>query len=727
MIAFAYYLLKVTVCSGLLCGYYWWALRNKTFHQWNRFYLLVCLALSLLAPLLKIQVGNSYASAPTKVFRLLHVIDANSEIIVESRGSSVLSLTAEQYLLLAYTLISTILLFIIITNTARICVILRSFPKTKIGNIYFLNTDARGTPFSFFHYIVWNRNIDMETETGRRIFSHELAHMQQRHTWDKVFLLLLLIPFWINPFFWIIRKELAALHEFAADKKAMEQQDVSALAQLILNTAFPQQHFLFTNSFFQSTIKRRIAMFTKLKNPTVSYFSRILALPVLLFVIASFALKTVPLAAKQNIALDKAITVVIDAGHGDKSGARIENIYEDAIVLSIARKIKGQNKNSKVNIILTRESDQVITLDKRVQIAAENKADLFISIHADISVSRQKDGSVKPTNESGIHIQVPSKNPPYQQQSQVLGSVLVKEFASAYNTQTDLIKTGAYVLNNNVCPSVLIECGYLTNKKDRDYITQDANQIIIANKILDAIERYGVLKNTGTISSSDTLPKLNNKSAYIDTKQDLVIEADSIYNSVDPNNSKVNTKTALIIINEKKVRNETIFRKTIIAKNLKIIEAKEAIKEFGKEAANGAIVIEEAKIIDKPASEYYKVGSKVNEKDKDKNMIFTKTEVEPTFPKENGGWQQFLQKNLNADVPLNKEAPTGTYKVMVQFIVDEAGKLSDIKPLTTNRYGMEEEVVRLMKISPDWIPAKQNGRNVTAYKKQTVTFVISEG
>jgi protein TonB len=59
--------------------------------------------------------------------------------------------------------------------------------------------------------------------------------------------------------------------------------------------------------------------------------------------------------------------------------------------------------------------------------------------------------------------------------------------------------------------------------------------------------------------------------------------------------------------------------------------------------------------------------------------------------------------------------------------VNENGKLSDIKPLTKYGYGMEEEVVRLMKTSPDWIPAMQNGRNVTAYKKQTVTFVITEG
>jgi hypothetical protein len=111
----------------------------------------------------------------------------------------------------------------------------------------------------------------------------------------------------------------------------------------------------------------------------------------------------------------------------------------------------------------------------------------------------------------------------------------------------------------------------------------------------------------------------------------------------------------------------------------------------------------------------------------DNQPLFTQSEVAPTFPEKNGGWRAFLQNNLDASVPVKNGAKTGSYKVIVGFIVDMDGKIYDIKPLTQLGYGMEDEVVRLMKHSPDWIPALQNGKKVTAYKKQTVTFVISEG
>jgi protein TonB len=86
----------------------------------------------------------------------------------------------------------------------------------------------------------------------------------------------------------------------------------------------------------------------------------------------------------------------------------------------------------------------------------------------------------------------------------------------------------------------------------------------------------------------------------------------------------------------------------------------------------------------------------------------------------------FLQKNLNATVPVTNGVKPGTYKVIVQFIVDENGKLSDIKPLTSLGYGMEEEVVRLMRLSPDWIPAMQNGRKGNRIQKTNSHVCYSE-
>ncbi len=59
MIAIAYYLLKVTIISGLLFGYYHLALKDKVFHQWNRFYLLASVVFSLIMPFISFTIQTS--------------------------------------------------------------------------------------------------------------------------------------------------------------------------------------------------------------------------------------------------------------------------------------------------------------------------------------------------------------------------------------------------------------------------------------------------------------------------------------------------------------------------------------------------------------------------------------------------------------------------------------------------------------------------------------------
>ncbi|MDB5197113.1 MAG: energy transducer TonB, partial [Flaviaesturariibacter sp.] len=105
------------------------------------------------------------------------------------------------------------------------------------------------------------------------------------------------------------------------------------------------------------------------------------------------------------------------------------------------------------------------------------------------------------------------------------------------------------------------------------------------------------------------------------------------------------------------------------------------------------------------------------------DQTFTKVEVEASF---NGDWSKFLSRNLNAEVPGENGAPAGTYPVIVQFIVDKEGNVSDVKALTSHGYGMEEEAVRAIKKGPKWTPAIQNGRQVKAYRKQPITFIVSE-
>ena len=105
-------------------------------------------------------------------------------------------------------------------------------------------------------------------------------------------------------------------------------------------------------------------------------------------------------------------------------------------------------------------------------------------------------------------------------------------------------------------------------------------------------------------------------------------------------------------------------------------------------------------------------------------LILTKVEKMAGFEGGDGAWAKFIKKNLRYEVPISMGAPEGTYKITVRFVVGKDGTVKDIVPESHYGYGMEAELIGIMKRSPKWIPATQNGRPVNAYRRQTVNFDI---
>ena len=101
-----------------------------------------------------------------------------------------------------------------------------------------------------------------------------------------------------------------------------------------------------------------------------------------------------------------------------------------------------------------------------------------------------------------------------------------------------------------------------------------------------------------------------------------------------------------------------------------------------------------------------------------------KYKVKASFPDGENGWRRFLQRNLNASVPVEHNAPSGIYKVVVRFIVQKDGTLRDIRAETKMGYGMEKEVIKLLLKSPKWEPAILLGNAVEAQHRQPVTFIV---
>lgn len=291
MTAFAFYLLKVGICSGVLFGYYHLFLRNKLFHQWNRFFLLFSVVLSLVLPLVQFNFYDTDAK-PAETIEILLIGQSTDHYLEEFVVSNKKQITTETWLSFGYGGISLLILASLVYSLLRILSILRQHRVNVFQNIKFINTSVQGSPFSFLNYIFWNKDISLQTEVGQQIFQHELAHVKEKHTWDKLFMHLIIAIFWCNPFFWFIRKELKFIHEFIADQKAVGDAGTEAFAAMIFQTVYPQQFQSITNQFFQTSIKRRIFMLTQLKNPKVAYASRVIALPIVALLIFSFTVRT---------------------------------------------------------------------------------------------------------------------------------------------------------------------------------------------------------------------------------------------------------------------------------------------------------------------------------------------------------------------------------------------------------------------------------------------------
>lgn len=97
-------------------------------------------------------------------------------------------------------------------------------------------------------------------------------------------------------------------------------------------------------------------------------------------------------------------------------------------------------------------------------------------------------------------------------------------------------------------------------------------------------------------------------------------------------------------------------------------------------------------------------------------------QVEAYFKNGDAGWRKYIQNNINFPDRARKLGKQGM--VMLQFIVQTDGSLSDFFILQSLEYSVDEEALRLLKKSPRWIPARQFGKMVKAYRRQPLTFQL---
>lgn len=150
-------------------------------------------------------------------------------------------------------------------------------------------------PFSFFRTIVLSRK-DLYSPDVREILIHESAHVRLKHSWDMLATVIFTVVFWFNPCSWLIRRSLAMVHEYSADRTVLENgTDLYGYQLLLIRKAVGHRFQSVANSLNHSNLKNRITMMGNQKKNRAAIKS-LLSIPVAALIVAVFSsAETAPL------------------------------------------------------------------------------------------------------------------------------------------------------------------------------------------------------------------------------------------------------------------------------------------------------------------------------------------------------------------------------------------------------------------------------------------------
>lgn len=174
--------------------------------------------------------------------------------------------------------------------------------------------------------------------------------------------------------------------------------------------------------------------------------------------------------------------VVLDPGHGGSdTGAIRENVYEKTINQEIAALVRKNLLKEKIEVLMTLPFDKTITLQDRVDFSNEANPDLYVSIHANASMS---------PDTKGVEVHW------WRDESFELAQIIRENLTTQENLKKwdtidrGLMKSKFYVINHTIAPAVLIETGFMSNHNELKGLCDKKRQKEIADAISTGIIKY---------------------------------------------------------------------------------------------------------------------------------------------------------------------------------------------------------------------------------------------
>jgi TonB family protein len=267
-----YYLLEANFYLVIFYLLYYFIFRKETHYQLNRAYLLISSFLAFVIPF--VQFGFLRPEIKAVTFTIL----AGQATIKDAAPSVTSAWTISEYLLMAYLLISCLLLVNLCIKIYKLMRLSRINKNTVVDSYKLVEITGGNDAFSFFNNVF----ISGELTSNQTVIRHELVHVTQKHSWDIIFFEILKIINWFNPLVYMMQHSIKELHEFIADSETVTYENSTTVyADFLINNAYGINENVLTNTLFnKSLLKKRIIMLYQKPSGKSARLKYLLVLPV---------------------------------------------------------------------------------------------------------------------------------------------------------------------------------------------------------------------------------------------------------------------------------------------------------------------------------------------------------------------------------------------------------------------------------------------------------------
>lgn len=273
-----HYLMEANLYLGVFYLCYCLCLNRETHYNMSRAYLLFSCLAAFILPVVQLGILKPVPLVAAASYATPAAIPLPQITPITLPAATNPAFAWEDGLLYAYLTGAAIFLLILLFKLFKLTRLAMTNKQVSDNGYNIIQLDEPNTAFSFFKYLF----IGSNPQAADTIIRHELVHIRQKHSADILFIELLKVINWFNPFIYLVQRSLRTVHEYIADEQtASSGNGALAYSSFLVENAYGLSGASVTHSFFNyNLLKKRIIMLNQKRSGKLARLKYLLTVPV---------------------------------------------------------------------------------------------------------------------------------------------------------------------------------------------------------------------------------------------------------------------------------------------------------------------------------------------------------------------------------------------------------------------------------------------------------------